>query len=278
MRGEEPLQGSKNEVKDMPPQFKKWVDENQDRIARAKTLPYFLRDNEKLLGLKPSYGSVNAVTGAKFGRTATKEAMRVYENILAPELTDEVIKNTRQIADAFGIKASIEPMTFLEANEGRSNINYPRGGVYYENCQSCVVVHEARLRGLNLTALGYNRNNDSVSYKLGEHFEYAWISPRTGKVPQATILRGKDDEDLFSKVEKQTTAIGRYHIGINFYNGRGHIITAERFKSGEIIYYDAQNGDFVNLRELVEVDYFDILKVDKLLLNKDVLVGISELI
>ena len=189
-----------------------------------------------------------------------------------------MIKNTRQIADAFGIKASIEPMTFLEANEGRSNINYPRGGVYYENCQSCVVVHEARLRGLNLTALGYNRNNDSVSYKLGEHFEYAWINPRTGKVPQATILRGKDDEDLFSKVEKQTIAIGRYHIGINFYNGRGHIITAERFKSGEIIYYDAQNGDFVNLRELVEVDYFDILKVDKLLLNKDVLVGISELI
>ena len=48
MRGEEPLQGSKNEVKDMPLQFKKWVDENQDRIARAKALPYFLRDNEKL--------------------------------------------------------------------------------------------------------------------------------------------------------------------------------------------------------------------------------------
>ena len=48
MRGEEPLQGSKNEVKDMPPQFKKWVDENQDRIARAKTLPYFLRDNGKM--------------------------------------------------------------------------------------------------------------------------------------------------------------------------------------------------------------------------------------
>lgn len=32
----------------MPPQFKKWVDENQDRIARAKTLPYFLRDNGKM--------------------------------------------------------------------------------------------------------------------------------------------------------------------------------------------------------------------------------------
>ena len=48
MRGEEPLQGSKNEVKNIPPQFKKWVDDNQDRIARAKTLPYFLRDNGKM--------------------------------------------------------------------------------------------------------------------------------------------------------------------------------------------------------------------------------------
>ena len=78
MRGEEPLQGSKNEVKNMPPQFKKWVDENQDRIARAKTLPYFLRDNEKLLGLKPSYGSVNGVTGAEFGLTASKVALSVF--------------------------------------------------------------------------------------------------------------------------------------------------------------------------------------------------------
>lgn len=40
--------GSVNEVKDVPPQFKKWLEENKGRIAKAEErgkLPYFLRDN-----------------------------------------------------------------------------------------------------------------------------------------------------------------------------------------------------------------------------------------
>ena len=39
----------KNEVTDYPPQFKRWVSDNTDRIQNAQrrgTLPYFLRDNE----------------------------------------------------------------------------------------------------------------------------------------------------------------------------------------------------------------------------------------
>lgn len=278
MRGEEPLQGSKNEVKDMPPQFKKWVDENQDRIARAKTLPYFLRDNEKLLGLKPSYGSVNAVTGAKFGRTATKEAIRVYENIPAPKLTDEVIKNTRQIADAFGIKASIEPMTFLEANEGRANVNYGRGVAFTENCQCCVAVHEARLRGLNLTALGYQGTEGSVSKELGDCFQKVWLNAKTGKMPQVTMVRGNSEVALFEKLDKATYAKGRYHIGVNFGNDSGHVITAERMNSGKIFFYDAQSGEFVDIKEYANLESFEVLKVDKLLLNRDLLLKISQLI
>ena len=40
--------GSVNEVKGVPPQFKKWLEENKDRITKAEKrgkLPYFLRDN-----------------------------------------------------------------------------------------------------------------------------------------------------------------------------------------------------------------------------------------
>ena len=36
---------SANEVNDVPQGFKDWVDRNQERIAHAKQLPYFLRDN-----------------------------------------------------------------------------------------------------------------------------------------------------------------------------------------------------------------------------------------
>ena len=44
--GKEPIE-SVNEVKDVPQGFKDWVNDNQERISRAKSLPYFLRDNGK---------------------------------------------------------------------------------------------------------------------------------------------------------------------------------------------------------------------------------------
>lgn len=44
----EPLDGNSiNRVEDVPQEFKKWVEDNRDRMARAKSLPYFLRDNGK---------------------------------------------------------------------------------------------------------------------------------------------------------------------------------------------------------------------------------------
>ena len=47
-RGGEPIDGeSVNRVKDVPENFKKWVDKNAERINNAKNLPYFLRDNHR---------------------------------------------------------------------------------------------------------------------------------------------------------------------------------------------------------------------------------------
>lgn len=45
LRGEEPSQESANTVTDVPDNFKKWVTDNAARIAKAKQIPYFMRDN-----------------------------------------------------------------------------------------------------------------------------------------------------------------------------------------------------------------------------------------
>lgn len=45
MAGLEPLEGSENTVSDVPDAFKEWVDKNEERISKAKSLPYFLQDN-----------------------------------------------------------------------------------------------------------------------------------------------------------------------------------------------------------------------------------------
>lgn len=47
LNGEKPGTESRNAVKDVPDKFKKWIGDNKDRIARSKSLPYFMRDNEK---------------------------------------------------------------------------------------------------------------------------------------------------------------------------------------------------------------------------------------
>lgn len=70
----------------------------------------------------------------------------------------------------------------------------------------------------------------------------------------------------------QTKAVGRYHIGINMSEDKGHVITAERLPDGRIYFYDAQDGAFLKLEEYAarDVEYFEVLKVDKLLLRPDV--------
>jgi hypothetical protein len=41
---------SSNKITDLPSNFKDWVDNNSERIQSAKSLPYFLKDNDKMIG------------------------------------------------------------------------------------------------------------------------------------------------------------------------------------------------------------------------------------
>ena len=277
----EPIDGeSVNTVKDVPQAFKDWLTDNDERMQKASSVPYFISDNPKYTGVQPHYGAVGAVTGTKLGRTATKAAFKIYENMPAPTLTAEVAANTEAIAKDFGIKTKPTPMTFLEANEGRGNVFYGMGNAYEENCQAAVVVHEARLRGLNVTAQGYDGTKGSASYQLGERFETIWENAKTHKTPTLTELRGDTFDAMVGKIEKATKATGRYHIGINMQNNEGHVITAERLPNGQMVFYDAQVGAFLKLEEYADrgVEYFEVLKVDKLILRRDIFKKIARLL
>ena len=47
-QGQEPQGGSENEVADVPENFVKWLADKEGRIAEARALPHFLRDNRSL--------------------------------------------------------------------------------------------------------------------------------------------------------------------------------------------------------------------------------------
>ena len=49
MEGKEPTVGSVNTVTDVPQAFTDWVRDNSERISRAKSLPYFIKDNKKVV-------------------------------------------------------------------------------------------------------------------------------------------------------------------------------------------------------------------------------------
>lgn len=134
---------------------------------------------------------------------------------------------------------------------------------------------ERMLRGLPITAKPYTTE---LQIHLGNDSGYGWINPKTGKSPQVEPFTGRNLEELYKTLENNTQSVGRYHIGINFGGNKGHIITAERFKSGEIFYYDPQDNTFLNIKEFTDVESFEVLKVDKLLLRKEVIPAISRLL
>ncbi|MFV0501711.1 MAG: hypothetical protein ACK5MH_09005 [Bacteroidales bacterium] len=40
---------NKNEIKDVPDSFKEWIKNNEERISKAKSIPYFIRDNKSFV-------------------------------------------------------------------------------------------------------------------------------------------------------------------------------------------------------------------------------------
>jgi len=283
LRGEDTNGESVNAVRDVPQKFKDWMNENEDRIDSASSVPYFLRDNPKYSGIAPRYGTMGTVTGTKLGRSATKAAFKTYDDMGAPTLSQAVRENTAELAKMFDIDKPVTPMTFLDADTGRGNADFGKGFAFENNCQIAVAVHEARLRGLDITALGYSTKKDSISFQLGERFQDIWIHPESGKTPRPTEFKGKSFDDMLRKMEKAANATGRYHVGINMKvrdKEEGHIITAERLKNGAIVYYDAQSGEFLNISEYATrgVEYLELLKVDKLLFRKDWLRAVARLL
>lgn len=201
LAGEDIEEGGENQITELPDNFKQWLADNEERLGRAKSVPYFIKDNPQYKGVTPRMAGMEGFEGTKLGRTATKAAMQEYAGGAPTVLTKELQTNIREAAASFGTTAT--PMTFIEANEGRANIDFSRSKAFKDNCQACVLIHEARLRGLNITALGYDPTEGSWSKLLGDNPSLGFLR-QDGSVPQHTLLRGDSAGVLLSKLEKQT--------------------------------------------------------------------------
>lgn len=76
LNGEEPVDNSENTINELPQAFQDWVKENQDRIENAKSLPYFISDNQQYV---TSILSPNKVPQEYLGWTAFGKAKNAKE-------------------------------------------------------------------------------------------------------------------------------------------------------------------------------------------------------
>lgn len=159
----------------------------------------------------------------------------------------EVDKPTKKVdkepIELAGVKRG-KPMTFEEANGKKVNPKNDTGVGYRNNCQSCVVTFEARLRGYDVETLPHTEG--STLSKLAKSPRLAWYKKGT-KEEVDYIINNREEAytaKLYKEYLKETIKDdGRYTMQFAWKGkGRnGHIVTVYK-KNGELRFYDPQDG------------------------------------
>ena len=277
LNGEEPQSGSVNEVKQVPANFKDWLENNIERAKGRASLPYFIADNINYIDNALKNKNVNLLIpklGDVFllGRAEEKLANKMYKvpaNNPKNKYTKKQVENHKAVEQALGISKG-KDMSHQDANTGNVNIDgkgKKAGDEYKENCQCCVVTYELRRRGFNVKAAPHFNKKETIPYQLGEGTISAWIGAKRIEIkPQKGVVLKKD-------LNANTQAVGRYHIEWNWKNETyGHIVTVERLPNRELVIYDPQDSsyrslDFLNNTE----DGLVITRVDNLIFNTKVI-------
>ena len=148
-----------------------------------------------------------------------------------------------------------------------------------------------RRRGYNVTALPNLQKTGNIPYELSMRTNWAWIDPKTMVMPKkqtaggiyditrSGALKSKSIKELTKELVELVKEPGRYHIDFAWKGkNSGHIITLEKLHNGKIIIYDPQTGKMKNWKELskeISLRYgVSVLRVDKLLVNTDIIDGI----
>lgn len=134
-----------------------------------------------------------------------------------------------------------ENMSFEIANSGHVNPNIGKSEGYSINCQSCVVVFEARERGYDVEVLPNTRG--SMLDKLSHDTSMAWIDPLTGKHPEYIYDNARrTPEEYYDFIDSVVKPGQRYTIQF-FHKGWGHvghIVNIDRTSDGQLRIKDNQ--------------------------------------
>ncbi|MBQ3690911.1 MAG: hypothetical protein II937_13770 [Bacteroidales bacterium] len=123
-RGQEPIANSKNTIKDVPDEFKKWVEDNEEKIKRAKNKPYFVTDNQKYM--PKIKGDLLETEGNNLIQSLDERSIsrgglnKIHSTILNKDKPHTAIKQEYKNADEL-------KETLLNIDKGNQEKWFPRG-------------------------------------------------------------------------------------------------------------------------------------------------------
>jgi len=279
LRGEESSDPdtSENAVTELPDNFRGWMEANQDRIDRAKSLPYFIRDNEGMVSLNETNKGGHHGSMGHQSHKETKARELLNDIPMAPlNPSQEVRQYTAGQAKSIGARCT-EPMGYSKADKQNANIADDDN-----NCQSSVVAFYARLLGMDVTAIEYKTGAEFIEQLSKDQTLAYYLSP-TNRIHPPAPRKLMSIHDVLDFIDNETAKNGVYNIAINKWkdNLDGHIMCLIKYK-GKAYYADIQKGVRVDILEKLsradftilpdgEIKGVEIMRVDKLVLSDEAL-------
>lgn len=212
LKGEQPSKDSVNSVKELPDNFKKWLEDNGERIQRAKSLPYFLKDN-----------------GARNADGVWKPFIKTVPaaNTTTPK-TQSNIGDIIDAAEKYGIKKEIVKKA-EKILSSEDIINKISGGDKTKgSCSS-----------LALTYAGNKAGFDVEDFRGGGSQEFF---SRNGNIRQIVEKAGGVTESQPSDLKSGSTLLLTLEEGKEYYFACGRHAAIVRKNEGVIEYLELQSS------------------------------------
>ena len=143
-------------------------------------------------------------------------------------------------------------MSFTEADSGHVNPNLDECDGFQCNCQTCVVVFEARLRGYDIEARPMAEGSNAM--QLSEKTNLAWLTADGTHPDYIMNFEANSVDAMYDFIDKTVKPGERYTLEGTWkgWFGVGHIISVFRENTGNLVFYDPQINQIYSKRVMKE--------------------------
>ena len=256
-KGQEPIANSENSVNDVPDGFKGWVEDNEDKIKKAKSKPYFVTDNpkytvDKPVELTPEQRRENTLRKAK-----ERHAARTQEqvNAIKAEWNDRQYINSARVS----LAKEDMPTPYPETASPETKLSWLKNSIL-DMSKSDAKMYDANVKFFDYYEY-YGFSSNAILKKLGNWISYFTSDER--KAVQKNISSHLDAVKKYdvTKIPKAwrteyVSAISELNKAKNDVDIHTHLEHAYNI----IKYVDADNIDkkYVSLK--MPYDIFTLIK------------------